>query len=252
MSGFAERLLEPGKNNDLGHYVDTLLDAYPLFPEMVLSELSSSDPYARLRFEMKRRNVRNQALAAELGIHESGVARAFSRRTGLEKHWDAIAKFLKVDPAWLIDGAGVEAADTNRSRLPLLGAVNAKLDGKFLKLSAFMSVQLNGAVQVTEDIPRFHLVKGNYLLLVKKPVRPNMLAVVRLKNGSAKFGRLMEHASPDEPAPTGIILHDGTGRVFSMKESTVAEVYCVDGVLFGHQFDQDVTLPTLNLMDLNI
>lgn len=230
MGAFLERLLEPGQSTTPSQYVDMLLNVFPLFPEFVIDQLSHTDGYSRLRFELKRRNLSNKNLAEKTGIHETAIARAFSRKTGLDKHWDKICRAVGVERDWLVDGIDDTIQSASMWPSPLLGKVTADLIAKFTPEPSCVMVSVAGFVEVESDLPQFHIKAGDRLILARSSPAPKDLAVVRRKDGSASFGRIVEQRTGEQP--TDVVLSDGEGRVTVIKQSDVSEQFLVRGVLF--------------------
>ncbi|MEI8231941.1 MAG: helix-turn-helix transcriptional regulator [Actinomycetes bacterium] len=237
MGAQLERMLEPSDSSKISDYVAGLLTAYTLFPEATIDALSRSNPYTRLRFELKRRGMTNKALAQETGLHESAIARAFTRKSGLEKHWNAIARAVGTEPRWLVEGHDDTIRNVNEWPSPVLGTLDAKLHATLTKAPRFASVSVAGFIEATDDVPQFQIKKGNLLIVAQITPVPNALIVVCLKDGSGRLGRLMEVRDSASSTPAAdLVLSDGEGRVILIKKSEIANTYLVDGIIFGHQF----------------
>jgi AraC-like DNA-binding protein len=180
MGAFLERLLEPSSVTTPSQYVDMLLSVYPLFPEIIVDRLSQADPYTRLRFELKRRGITNKDLAEKSGIHETAIARAFSRKTGLDKHWDKIARAIQVERRWLADGLDDAIRNVNAWPSPLLGRLCADLTALLNQEPPFMTVSIAGFVEIDQDLPQFSFKKGDHLILARTKPGPKDMAIVRL------------------------------------------------------------------------
>ena len=245
MGAQLERMLEPSESSKISDYVNMLLSAFPLFPEATIDALSRCNPYTRLRFELKRRAMTNKALAKQTGLHESAIARAFTRKSGLEKHWDAIARAVGIELGWLVEGHDEAIEIVSEKQSPVLGTFDSKLNANLSSKSRYESVRIAGFVEATDDVPQFQIKKGNLLILTQVELIPNALVLVFLKNGSGKLGRLMEVRDRASCAPTAdMILGDGEGRVMIIRSSEIASKYLVNGIVFEHQFatatsDQD-------------
>jgi hypothetical protein len=234
MGAFLEKLLEPATSTTAVQYADMLLSAYPLFPEIILDRLSHTDPYMRLRFEMKRRGITNKNLAENSGVHETAIARAFSRKTGLDKHWDKIARVVGVDRRWLVDGVDDTVQSVSAWPSPMLGRLGADLTMVLNQEPPFMTVGVAGFVEIEQDLPQFRFKKGDHLILARTTPGPKDMAIVRRKDGSAIFGLVMEQKNdhPSAAPVTDVVLNDGEGRVVVVKGGEVAEQFLVRGVLF--------------------
>jgi len=261
MTNFEDQLATNPAARDLNKYVELLLKGYAQFPIPVYAELARSDAYCRLRFEMKRRGMSNKSLAEVLGIHESAIARAFTHRTGLNRHWNQIAKAIQVEPDWLISGIHDFSTKPISAFMPWggsstpaitvqtdqfskysqiknivhvqhMGTLNANLDVDLSLSPRSLLFNSDGMLEVTEDLPNFQLSKGNFLLIRRGAAKVNGLTLVALKTGAILFGRAIEPDDSSSDSAKSISLLTNAGRMSRILQTDIEHTFIVTGILF--------------------
>ena len=230
--------------------VQAMLASFAEHPKFVMANLRSADPYLRLRFEMKRRGISNKSLADQIGIHQTGIARGITHRTGLEKHWAKIAEVLNVELDWLEHGIDEDAkriaelGPTSTKEIVLEASAGlrpqelispvlaelAKTGVKLFKAPRQTILRVEGILEVAADCVPFGLAKGQSLLLRHGIPNPNGFIYVRMNDDVGHFGRYIEQKDKKEQGAE-ILLVDASGHIITIMMSQVAETFVVIGTM---------------------